>query len=68
MDKKNGILALFPSKMAFFKRAWPKRNKHKSRINQPKFNSAIDFRPLAVFTLTKVNEKQRLAHGGFELA
>ena len=46
----------------------PKRNKHKSSINQPRFNSAIDFRPSAVFTLTKVNEKQRLAHGGFELA
>ena len=47
---------------------YTKRNKHKSRINQPRFNSAIDFRPSAVFTLTKVNEKQRLAHGGFELA
>ena len=23
MDKKNGILALFKCKMAFFKRAWP---------------------------------------------
>ena len=49
-------------------RSYPKRNKHKSCINQPRFNSAIDFRPSAVFTLTKVNEKQRLAHGGFELA
>ena len=31
-------------------------------------NSAIDFRPLAVLELTKVNEKRRLAQGGFELA
>ena len=46
----------------------PKKNKHKSSINQPRFNSAIDFRPLASFTLMKVNEKERLADGGFELA
>ena len=46
----------------------PKRNKWKRVLNQPRLNSAIDFRPLAVLELTKVNEKQRLAQGGFEPA
>ena len=45
-----------------------KRNKWKRVLNQPRLNSAIDFRPLAVLELTKVNEKQRLAQGGFEPA
>ena len=47
---------------------YPKRNKWKRVLNQPRLNSAIDFRPLAVLELTKVNEKQRLAQGGFEPA
>ena len=45
-----------------------KRNKWKSVLNRPRLNSAIDFRLLAVLELTKVNEKQRLAQGGFEPA
>ena len=46
----------------------PKRNKWKRVLNRPRLNSAIDFRLLAVLELTKVNEKQRLAQGGFEPA
>ena len=45
-----------------------KRNKWKRVLNQPRLNSAKDFRPLAVLELTKVNEKLRLAQGGFEPA
>ena len=46
----------------------PKMNKWKIVLNLPRLNSAIDFRLLAVLELTKVNEKQRLAEGGFEPA
>ena len=48
--------------------AQSKRNKWKRVLNRPRLNSAIDFRLLAVLELTKVNEKQRLAQGGFEPA
>ena len=43
-------------------------NKWKIVLNLPRLNSAIDFRLLAVLELTKMNEKQRLAEGGFEPA
>ena len=45
-----------------------KMNIWKIVLNLPRLNSAIDFRLLAVLELTKVNEKQRLAEGGFEPA
>ena len=37
-------------------------------VNEPRLKSAIDFKPLAVLELTKVNKIQRLAQGGFEPA
>ena len=40
-----------------------KRNKYKSRINQPRLKSAIDFRPLAVLEPAKVNKILRLVIG-----
>ena len=62
------LIYLYEEKYVNWKAMKAKTNKWKRVLNQPRLNSAIDFRLLAVLELTKVNEKQRLAEGGFEPA